>query len=49
METKTDIQHNKLKHLEDTTVMYEVYNAETVERLINTVHCMHSTKTLYEK
>ena len=30
-------------------VMYGVYNAETLEKLINTVHCMHNTKTLYEK
>ena len=28
METKTNIQHNKLIHLEDSMVMYGVYNAE---------------------
>ena len=49
METKTDIQHHKLIHLEDTMVMYGVYNTETLEKLINTVHCMHNTKTLHKK
>ena len=48
MKTKTDIQHNKLIHLEDTMDMYGVYNAETLEKLINTVHHMHNTKTLHE-
>ena len=49
METKTDIQHNTHIHLEDTIVMYGVYNAETFEKLINTVHHMHNNKTLHEK
>ena len=31
METKKDIQHNRSKHLEDSIVMYGVYNAETLE------------------
>ena len=37
MSTKTDIQRNKLMHLENTLVMYGIYNAETLERLIKTV------------
>ena len=49
VETKTDIQPNKLTHLEDSMVMYGVYNAEILEKLINMVHHMHNTKTLYEK
>ena len=36
--TKTDIQRNKLMHLEDALVMYRVYSAETLEKLIKTVH-----------
>ena len=44
METKTDIQCNKPIHLEDTMVMYGVYNPETLEKLINTVDHMHNTK-----
>ena len=30
-------------------VMYGVYNVETLENLINTVHCMHNTTTQNEK
>ena len=44
MEPKTDIQHN----LEDFMVMYSIYNAETLEKLINTVHHMHNTNTLHD-
>ena len=33
MEIKTDIQCYKLIHLENTMVMYGVYNAETFENL----------------
>ena len=32
METKVNIQHNRLIHLEDSMVMYGVYNAETLEK-----------------
>ena len=48
MDSKT-IQHNKLLHLEDSVVMYSIYNAETLEQLINTVHCIHNTTTSNEK
>ena len=34
MPSKADVWRNKLMHLEDTLVMYGVYNAETLERLI---------------
>ena len=49
METKTNIQCNKLMHVEDTMVMYDVYNAETLEKLIKTVHGLHKTKTMQEQ
>ena len=29
-------------HLEDSMVMYSIYNAETLEKLINTVHHIHN-------
>ena len=32
METKAIIQCNKLMHLEDSMIMYGVYNAETLEK-----------------
>ena len=37
MSIKTDIQRNKLMHLENTLVMYGVYNVEKLERLVK--HC----------
>ena len=48
MSTQTDIQRNKLRHLENTLVMYEVYNAETLERLVKSVHTLHCRQTLYK-
>ena len=48
MSTKTDIQRNILIHLEDTSIMHGVYNAETLERLIKTTHALHSRQTIYK-
>ena len=36
------IQCNKLMNLEDSVVMYGIYNAQTFERCINTVHHFHN-------
>ena len=36
-------------HLENSMVMYGIYNAETLEKLINTVHHIHNVTTPYEK
>ena len=49
METKSNIQHNKLIHLENSMVMYGVCSAEMLKNLINMVHGMCNTKTLHEK
>ena len=49
MKTKVNKQCKKLIHLEDSTVMYGVYNAETLEKLINAVHQMHNTMILNGK
>ena len=38
----TDMQGNKLLHLENMMVMYGIYNAETLENLVKTVHTSHS-------
>ena len=45
MESKTAIQHNKLMQLENSLLMYGIYNAETLEKLINTVHNIHNTSS----
>ena len=49
METKTDIQHNKIMHLEDSMVMYGIYNTETLKKLIDTVQYIHNKTTTNEK
>ena len=49
MDIKTTIQHDKLMHLENSVLMYGVYNAATLERLINTVHHIHNTASSHER
>ena len=49
MGTRANIQHNKLMHLEDTMVMYRVYNAETLDKLVNALHNMHNNTTPNDK
>ena len=36
-------------HLEDSMVMYRIYDAETLEQLINMVHHIHNTTSSNEK
>ena len=38
VEKKTDLQRNQIHHLEDTMIMYGVYNSDTLTAVINTVH-----------
>ena len=45
MEKRTELQHNKIHHLEDTMIMYGVYNSYTLTELIDTVHKMQNTTT----
>ena len=49
MDSKTTIQHNKLIQLENSTLMYGIYNAEMLEKLINTVHQIHNTTSSHER
>ena len=49
MNRKTNIQHNKLIQLENSMLMYGVYNAETLEKLLDTVHQIHNTTSLHER
>ena len=44
----TDIQRNKLMHLENTLVMHKIYNAETLEKWVETVHVLHSRQSSYK-
>ena len=45
MDNKVNLQHNKPIHLENSMVMYGVYNAESLEKLITTIHQMHNITT----
>ena len=49
MENKVDIQCNKIFHLEDSMVIYGVYNSDTLEDLVETVHKLHNRTTWNEK
>ena len=46
---KVDFQRNKIFHLEDPMVMYGMYNSDTLEDLIDTVHKLHNRTTWNEK
>ena len=35
--------------LENSMLMYDIYNAETLEKIINTVHHIHNTTSLHER
>ena len=49
MDSKTTIQYNKLMQLENSVFMYGIYNAEILEKLINTVHHIHNTTSSHER
>ena len=49
MEKKTDLECIKIHHLEDTMIMYGIYNFDTLTELIETVHRMHNTTSWRER
>ena len=49
MNKKTNIQCNQIHHLEDSMIMYGVYNSDTLKDLIDTVHRMQNFTTWNEK
>ena len=49
MNNQANTQHNKLMKLDNTMLMYGMYNAETLEKLIRTVHGIHNTTSSHEK
>ena len=49
MDDKANNQHNKLMKLENPMLMYGIYNAETLEKLINTVHDIHNMTSSHER
>ena len=49
MDNKANIQHNKLMQLENSMLMYSIYNMETLEKLITTVHNIHNTTSSHDR
>ena len=49
MDNEINIQCNKLLKLDNTMLMYGIYNAETLEKLINTVHEIHNVTSSHER
>ena len=49
MENKMDLQYNRVFYLEDSMVMYDTYNSDTLETLIDTVHRLQHQTTGNEK
>ena len=49
MHSKATIQHNRLMQLENAMLMYGIYNAETLEKVINTMHNIHNTTSSHER
>ena len=49
MDKKTNIQCNIILHWEDTMIMYDVYNSDTLTDLIDTVYRMQNFTTWNEK
>ena len=46
---QANIQHNNLVKLDDSMLMYGVYNAETLEKLVQTVHEIHNVTSSHKK
>ena len=49
MNNEADIQCNKLLKLDNIMLMYGIYNANTLEKLINTVQEIHNVTSSHEK
>ena len=49
MNSEADSQCNKLLTLDNTMLMYGIYNAETLEKLINTVQELHNVASSHER
>ena len=49
MSISTEAQRNKLMHLENSLIMYRVYNVDTLEKLVKTAHILHSHQFLVEE
>ena len=48
MNKRTNIQCNRIHHLEDNMIMYGVYNSDNLKDLMDTVHRMQNFTTWNE-
>ena len=48
MSILTEAQRNKFMHLENSLVIYGIYNVETLEKLVKMVQVIHSRQSLIE-
>ena len=49
MDSKANIQLNKLMQLGNSMLMYGIYNMETLEKVITTVHNIHNTTSSHKR
>ena len=49
MNNQAITQCNKLMKVDNTMLMYGIYNTETLEKLIRTIHDILNTTSLHEK
>ena len=49
MHNEANLQHNKLLKLDITMLIYEIHNAETLEKLINTLQEIHNVTSSHER
>ena len=49
MNKRINIEQNRVFHLENSMIMYRVYNVDTLEKLIRMVHKMNNRSVWYEK
>ena len=49
LNSDAEFQHNKLLKLDNTMLMYGIYNAEMLEILINTVQELHNVTSSHER
>ena len=42
MEKQVNLERNKIFHLEDSMVMYGIYNSEIIKKLINTLYAQQN-------
>ena len=49
MNKRNHIERNRVFHLEDSMIMYGIYNVDTLEKLINMVHKMNNRSIWFER